>query len=111
MSGCGSNKPGAPGAAAGSGAPAAGAVGPCPLAQSSILIIDELGIPLANATVQVTQGGATSPGTTDANGFLCFSSPPGTALQIQVDEIHEIGPGDSTSTASGQHFSANGTGP
>jgi hypothetical protein len=84
----------------------------CPTTGSEILIVDEIGIPLASTTVTVQPSGQ-SPfsTTTDGTGKICLSSPPGTSVQIQVPNIHEAAPGDSTTTSSGRHFVTNGTGP
>jgi hypothetical protein len=68
-------------------------------------------LPMAGATAQVTVGGATSSMTADSSGTLCFSVPPGTSVQIQLADMHESQPGESTSTPSGHHFRTNGTGP
>ncbi len=100
-----------PSSSAGSGAPVAGPVA-CGAAHSSaILLIDELGLPMAGATAQVTIGGAVSSMTADGSGTLCFTVPPGTSVQVQLGDTQETQPGESTTTASGHHFLANGTGP
>ena len=111
MSGCGCSSPGRPSSSGDAGAPATGPVGPCTHAQSSIQIVDELGLPLANAAVQVTVGAAGASMMTDANGFLCFSAPPGTAVQLEIVDSHDFAPGHSTVTSSGHHFLTNGMGP
>jgi hypothetical protein len=111
MSGCGCGTPGGPSSSGGAGMPATGPTGPCAHAQSSILIVDELGLPLASTSVQVTAGAATAGMTTDPNGFLCFSAPPGTAVRIEIADAHQMASGDSSTTSSGHHFLANGTGP
>jgi hypothetical protein len=74
-------------------------------------LIDELGRPMAGASVQVTIGGTTSTMTADGSGSICFSSPPGTNVQIELSETHEAMAGDSTTTGSGHHFRSGGTGP
>lgn len=111
MSGCGCGTPGGPANSGDAGVPATGAVVPCPHAQGAILIVDELGLPLASTSLQVTVGATTSAMTTDANGFLCFADPPGTAVRIQIADAHQTAVGDSSVTSSGHHFVANGTGP
>jgi len=111
MSGCGSGTPGGPAHSGDAGVPAAGGVLPCAHAQSAIWIVDELGLPLANTSLQVMIGGATSAMTTDANGILCFTNPPGTAVQTQIANAHQTAVGDSSVTSSGHHFVANGAGP
>ena len=111
MSGCGCGTPGRPASSSDAGVPASSGVIPCPSAQSAILIVDELGLPLASTSLQVTVGATTSGMTTDANGVLCFTDPPGTAVQIQIAASHQTAVGDSSVTSSGHHFAANGTGP
>lgn len=109
---CGSRTPATPNAAPGSLTPAVGAFIPCPGAQSAVLVVDEIGIPLRNTAITVRIGAAAPANTsTDANGMICFSQPPGLTGQIELAETHEAGTGDSTATASGQHFRAGGTGP
>lgn len=90
-----------------------GAVQACPYAAGSeILIIDEIGLPLANTAVTLwPSGGGTLSATTDASGKVCLSLPPGTSIQVEVAQVHEVAPGDSTTTSSGRHFAANGAGP
>ena len=78
---------------------------------SAIQLIDELGIPMAGATVNVTIRGVTTSMTADGTGTLCFSDPPGTSVTVEVVDLHETRPGESTTTPSGHHFRANGTGP
>lgn len=101
-----------PPAASGGGAPPA-AVQSCPYAAGSeILIVDELGLPLRNTSVTLTEtGGASHSATTDAAGKICLSLTPGTVIQIEVANVHEIAVGDSTTTSSGQHFAAGSAGP
>ena len=97
----------------GGGNPAGKPVQTCPYATGSeILIVDEIGLPLANTAVTVTpSGGAASSATTDATGKICLSLPPGTPVQVEIVNMHEANPGDSTTTGSGRHFATNGTGP
>jgi hypothetical protein len=81
-------------------------------AASEILIVDEIGLPLGNTSVKLQlSGGGVHNVTTDANGKICLTLPPGTSGQIEIDNIHEAAPGDSTTTGSGRHFAAGGTGP
>ena len=101
---CGTNKPTPP--AAGNGTqPAANAITVCPGFQSSILVIDELGLPLQNAAVQIAiAGGALQDFVTDSQGRVCFHHPPGTAAEVKLDNTHETRAGQSTTTPSGHHF-------
>jgi hypothetical protein len=78
---------------------------------SAILLIDELGLPITNTAVRVTIGGVSSNTTSDASGRVCFTQPPGTMVQVRLDDMHEAQPGESTTTSSGHHFRANGNGP
>jgi|APLak6261659120_1056016.scaffolds.fasta_scaffold11428_1 hypothetical protein len=107
--GCGCSSP-----RSGNGAnPANSPVQACPYANGSeILIINEIGLPLVNTpvTVRISGGNATN-ATTDSNGKICLNVPPGTSVQVEIANVHEITPGESTSTGSGRHFAANGTGP
>jgi hypothetical protein len=87
-------------------------VAPCASAQSEILIVDEIGIPFRNAAVilRPATGGAHNM-TTDGNGKICLSIPPGTACEVELANTHEASAGDSTTTTSGRHFATGGTGP
>jgi hypothetical protein len=90
--------------------PADGGAAACP-GQTSVILIDEIGLPLANTSVQVQlRGGDKQTLTTDANGMLCFNGP-ATTGQVDVGNIHEATPGESTKTNSGQHFKAGQGGP
>ncbi len=97
----------------GNGGAPPSAVQTCPYAQGSeILIVDELGIPLVSTSVTLRpSGGSALSATTDLNGKVCLSLPPGTSVQVEIGNVHEAGPGDSTTTSSGRHFSTGGTGP
>lgn len=84
----------------------------CALSQSEILVLDEIGLPFRNAPVIIhLTGRAPINTTTDANGKVCFTLPPGTAGEVELVNVHESAVGDSTSTASGRHFALNGIGP
>jgi hypothetical protein len=107
MCSCGTKTPVAPAVGAPLGGPAA-CGGPH---SSSVVLIDEIGLPMAGITVDVTIGATTSPMTTDGSGTLCFTSPPGTSVTIKTGDAQEAKAGDSTSTPSGHHFKADGTGP
>lgn len=84
----------------------------CLLNSSEVLVIDELGLPMANQAVTLTLAdGSVHNGSTGADGKLCLSLPPGTPVTVEIANTHEARAGDSTTTPSGQHFLANGTGP
>ena len=79
---------------------------------SEIIIVDEIGLPLANTSVTVESSvGNTFTLTTDNLGKIFLTLPPGSSFQIEAANIHEAASGDSTKTGSGQHFATNGTGP
>lgn len=88
-----------------------GSVAACDTAASAIMLVDELGIPLANQAVVLHLSSGPLPTNADANGIICLNLPPGTKGKVSVDNIHEGKQGESTSTSSGQHFKAKGTGP
>jgi len=117
MCGCGSSTPAPPSSSSSSTSsappttPATNPVVACPHAGSELLLVDELGLPYKSVSVTIVMGGGSHPGTTDATGKLCLSLPPGSSFDIELAETHEGGAGDSTSTGSGKHFSAGGTGP
>jgi hypothetical protein len=108
----GTRAPRRPSVSPAAAAPASGAPVSCggPFS-SAIQILDEIGLPIAGATVRVTIGGAATTTTTDGSGIICFTRPPGTSVQVQLVDMHEARPGDSTTTPSGRHFRLNGTGP
>jgi hypothetical protein len=92
-------------ASGGGSSPAGGAIAVCPSFNSSIALLDEIGLPLRSVLVTVSIGGAAPKSmTTDGEGRICFMDPPGTAIDVTLDDTHEASPGDSTATASGQHF-------
>lgn len=108
MCNCGCNIPAPPS----STAPTTNPVTTCALSQSEILVVDEIGMPFGNTAVTLhMSSGSTFNMTTDANGKICLSLPPGTTCEVELANIHEARAGDSTSTPSGQHFAAGGTGP
>ena len=101
---CGTKKNTTPNAGNG-GQPAAAAVQVCPGFQSSILVIDEIGLPMQNTSVKITiDGGAPQAFTTDTLGRVCFHKPPGTTAIVDVPDTHEAAAGQSTTTGSGKHF-------
>lgn len=82
------------------------------MAASEILVVDELGLPIVSSTVTlILSTGAVHNVTTDATGKVCLSLPPGTTGQFELANIHEAATGDSTTTPSGHHFAAGGSGP
>ena len=108
---CGTRNPQRPSQSPGAGS-STGPPNPCVGAQrSGILLIDELGIPIASTAVRLTIGGVVSNTSSDGNGYLLFTHPPGTSVTVELADMHEARAGDSTNTPSGQHFRANGTGP
>jgi hypothetical protein len=78
---------------------------------SAILLIDELGVPMAGAMVKVTVGATTGTTTLDASGMVCLKAPPGTSVTVELVDSHEGSAGESTTTPSGKHFKAGGSGP
>ena len=108
----GTSSPAAPSSSPAAAAPVLGGPVACGgVLASAILLIDELGIPLAGASVKVTVGGVTSTTTADGSGTVCFNVPPGTSVTVEHVDMHEARPGESTTTPSGHHFLAGGTGP
>ena len=84
----------------------------CPLSQSEILLLDEIGLPFRNAAVIIhLSSGGTLNTTTGADGEICLNLPPGTTGEVELVDTHEAASGDSTTTSYGNHFSLNGTGP
>ena len=80
--------------------------------QSEIVLIDELGQPLANVMIKVTSDDSTEIETdTDDDGRAVLSFAPGTACEVEIENVHEVEPGESTKTPSGQHFGAGKDGP
>jgi hypothetical protein len=105
---CGTKKPNQPNGNAQVGNP----IGVCPGKQSAVILMDELGLPIANKSVQVRLGGGAPQSlTTDSNGRICFMDAPGTTIEITVTDTHESKAGESTTTPSGHHFRYQGTGP
>lgn len=102
---CGTTPNTPPDAGPSPSAPAGNAIQVCPGFDSSILVIDELGLPMQNSAVSITFG--TDPPqshTTDSDGRVCFHRPPGTAVVVRIVDTHESQPGQSTTTPSGRHF-------
>jgi hypothetical protein len=96
------------------GAPAA-PVAPvvnCAAGSSAVVLMDELGRPMANVAVQVTINGATNPQNTDNHGMIVFAATPaGTAVVLRLVDTHMAQAGESTNDASGRHFRLLGDGP
>lgn len=92
--------------------PAANPVVACPLSASEILVVDEIGLPMAGVAVilRPASGGSFNT-TTGADGKICLNLPPGSNVEVELASMHEAKAGESTSGASGQHFAAGGTGP
>lgn len=89
----------------GGSTPGGGPVVVCPTPDSAITLLDEIGLPFKNLSVQVSIGGAPAKAmSTDGDGKISFTKPPGTAVEVTMTDTHETRPGDSTSTPSGQHF-------
>jgi outer membrane protein OmpA-like peptidoglycan-associated protein len=77
-----------------------------------VLVVDELGLPLRNAKAQlVMPDGTTENISTDGDGKIRPRVPPGTTFDVVLFDVHEGGPTDSLTTASGHHFAAGGDGP
>lgn len=83
----------------------------CRNSVSEILILDELGDPFANASLDLNFGSGFHKATTDANGRIGLSSPVGTLVKVRVSNIHEMAAGDGTTTPSGHHFMLRATAP
>jgi hypothetical protein len=84
----------------------------CPLATSELLFVDEIGLPLAGLAVTLRfASGAVISTTTDVDGKVGLNVAPGTTGEAELVQMHEGASGDSTSTPSGRHFAAGGTGP
>ncbi|MHC4406966.1 MAG: OmpA family protein [Planctomycetota bacterium] len=87
-----------------------GGIGPS--VKSTLQIVDEIGEPLKDTPVKVTlSDGQVIQKTTDTDGKIELKRPEGEEIEIEIDDIHEIAPTDSSKTASGQHFGANKSGP
>ena len=79
---------------------------------SAVVLMDELGRPMANVAVQVTINGATNPQNTDNHGMIVFAATPaGTAVVLRLVDTHMAQAGESTNDASGRHFRLLGDGP
>ncbi len=77
-----------------------------------IQVVDEIGLPVKNSAVKLTlSDGSESILSTDDDGKVRPDLPPGTRFTIELADIHEFNPGDSTLTSSGQHFVSGGRGP
>jgi hypothetical protein len=77
-----------------------------------VFLVDEIGLPLANAKVQlVLPDGTKEDLATDGEGKLRPRVSPGSSFDLIVSDAHEGGAGDSLTTASGQHFAAGAPGP
>src|ERR1700754_1816236 len=112
MCNCGTTAAGRPSTTPRPSAPAQAPVASCGAANASaIQIIDELGLPIAGASVRLTIGGGISTTSSDASGIVCFTQPPGTSVQVQLNEMHEARAGESATTPSGRHFRTMGPGP
>ncbi len=83
----------------------------CAHSGSEVLLMDELGEPLAGVAVQCDVGAGWAGTTTDATGRICFADPPGLAVKIKAPELHEAAPGSGVTTASGKHIALGGTAP
>lgn len=108
----GRSNPTPPSSGSGSGTPITNPIVACPLSQSEILLVDEIGLPFSNVSVTIRwSDGSMLSTTTGADGRICFSKPPGSGGEVTLTDTHEARQGDSTTTPSGQHFAANSTGP
>ena len=77
-----------------------------------VFIVDELGLPLRNAPVQIVlPDGKREKVSTDADGKVRPRVAPGASFDVIVGDVHEGGAQDSLTTPSGQHFEAGGDGP
>ena len=108
---CGTRTPPKPSSSPGSGASPSKPVSCSVVHTSAIQLIDELGIPIANAFVDVTVEGMTSTVQADSTGTVSFKVAPGTTVTVQLAKMQEAQAGESTVTTSGHHFKAGGTGP
>jgi outer membrane protein OmpA-like peptidoglycan-associated protein len=77
-----------------------------------VALVDELGLPLKNAKVQIVlPDGTKEDVSTDGEGKVRPRVQPGAAFDVIVLEVHEGGAVDSLTTPSGHHFAAGGDGP
>ncbi len=77
-----------------------------------VFLVDELGMPLRNAAVQlILPGGAQENVSTDDEGKIRPRVAPGSSFDVVVQDVHEGGAQDSLSTPSGHHFAAGGVAP
>jgi outer membrane protein OmpA-like peptidoglycan-associated protein len=87
-------------------------LGPVAVLTSFVLIVDEIGLPVKDTTVKVRfADGRVVTFFTDQQGRIDPVLAPGETFSVEVADIQEGRPGASTTTPSGQHFAANGTGP
>ena len=77
----------------------------------SILIVDEIGIPVKNTDVYLKFANGCNRLETDGEGKIHPKIHETDKFEIEFDNIHEFEPGDSVKTDSGQHFAANQDGP
>src|SRR2546425_12606374 len=101
MCSCGTSSSSPPSSSSGYSAPVSGPVSCGGVFSSAIQFVDELGIPMSGASVNVTIGATTTTETADGSGTVCFTVPPGTSISVKLDDGHELNPGDSTTTPSG----------
>jgi hypothetical protein len=81
-------------------------------AEGVLFLVDELGLPLRRAPVQVVlPDGKTIDLVTDDHGKAWPQLEQGTSFDVVVTDVHEGGAGDSLTTPSGRHFAAGGDGP
>jgi outer membrane protein OmpA-like peptidoglycan-associated protein len=81
-------------------------------AETVVSLVDELGLPLRNATVRVLVPGSTPEEVqTDVNGTIRPRVAPGSSFDVVVLDAHEGGAEDSLTTPSGRHFATGGVAP
>src|SRR4051812_43293620 len=81
-------------------------------AEVGLLIVDELGLPLANAKVRIVLAdGTTENAVTAADGTVRPRVGEGDTFDVLIPDAHEGGVGDALETPSGKHFTTGGDGP
>jgi outer membrane protein OmpA-like peptidoglycan-associated protein len=77
-----------------------------------VFLVDELGLPLKNAAVQlVLPDGTKEDVSTDDTGKIRPRVAPGTSFDVVVSDVHEGGAQDSLTTPSGHHFATSAVAP
>lgn len=81
-------------------------------ADREIVLLDELGCPLAGRRIRVLVPEHEAIAVvSDEDGKIRVRVPPACHFELVIEGVHEGAPGDSLTTASGHHFAAGGDGP